>query len=575
VGDPRPEKLRELRLNVLAPSSPLARVCAQPSTALEAFVSFSGSAEVPASADLSNLPQERRAMFSAFSVSSQANVPAPHFGRGVVHFPRHRMLRKFHGAEKPLLVMKFGGTSVGDADSIAKVLQIVREAQSTHTVLVVVSAMARVTDSLIDAAVCSAGGDANVASAIFDALKSRHQQAAEVLLRSSVERDRFDRKMQSCLREGWEACQETGLAGHVTPKARDFISSLGERLCAPLVAAALRDCEIASEAVDARECLVTDSQHGSANPAIDLTRERCENRLRPLLGQGVVPVVTGFLGTTVDGALTTLGRGGSDYSASILGAALQAHEVIIWTDVDGFLTSDPRLVPDACTIPEISYQQAAALAYFGAKVLHPRTLQPLVQRGISVWIRNTFAAEREGTRISIEGPAGEAEVKALAAMKDISLVTLRVSRIEETPAALRRAIAAASAAGVDVVSAVQTDSPLKLGLVVRSSLAEQTLHRLRTEFTMEPNVYEFGVQNGAALVTLVSQNARHLAGVIQQACTILSQESVHVFAGSQDVSGCNVSFVVGLDAMQKALAALHKGFQLERLNSTLLASAKS
>src|SRR5207249_2049077 len=174
---------------------------------------------------------------------------------------------------------------------------------------------------------------------------------------------------------GERLCQGTILLRDLTLRARNAISSLCERLSAPLVAAALVEQGVNSEAIEATDVVVTDSYHGAAEPMMDPTRERCEARLRPLLEQGVVAVVTGFIGATSEGVLTTLGRGGSDYSATILGAALEADEVIIWKEVDGLLTADPRLVPGACTIPEISYREAAELAYFGAKVLHPKTLR--------------------------------------------------------------------------------------------------------------------------------------------------------------------------------------------------------
>ena len=197
--------------------------------------------------------------------------------------------------------------------------------------------------------------------------------------------------MDDLLQEGDRLCRGAVLLRELTLHSRDAIASLGERLCAPIVAGALAQSGIASEAIEATEVLVTDSCHGAADPFMDLTRERCESRLRPLLERRIVPVVTGFIGATPEGILTTLGRGGSDYSATILGAALDVDDVVIWTDVDGLQTVDPRLVPGGSTIPEISYREAAELAYFGAKVLHPKTLRALAQSGIPLWIRNTFA----------------------------------------------------------------------------------------------------------------------------------------------------------------------------------------
>ncbi len=283
--------------------------------------------------------------------------------------------------KKPLRIMKFGGTSVGNASCIRRVVEIIREASQQSNVLVVVSAMSGVTNKLVEAATQSEAGERDQVGVIFEQLREQHDAAVAALIRSPLERKRLGQKMHAIFDEGDHLCQGTILLRELTLRARDSISSLGERLSAPLVAAALADYGVASEAIEATELVVTDSCHGAAEPRMDLTRERCQARLRPLLQQGIVPVVTGFIGATEEGVLTTLGRGGSDYSATILGSAVDADEVIIWTDVDGVLTADPRLVPAASTIPEISYLEAAELAYFGAKVLHPKTLRPVTLSG--------------------------------------------------------------------------------------------------------------------------------------------------------------------------------------------------
>ena len=264
--------------------------------------------------------------------------------------------------------MKFGGTSVGDASAIQKVVDIIREASRDRDLVVVVSAMSGVTNQLIEAATQAQAGHRQAVETIFEQLRKRHDAVVSALIHSVPARTRIDRQMDKIFREGERLCQGTDLLRELTLRARDSISSLGERLSAPLIAAALTERGVASEAIEATELIQTDSCHGCADPRMDVTGERCEARLRPLLQKGVVPVVTGFIGATAEGVLTTLGRGGSDYSATILGAALEADEVTIWTDVDGLMTADPRLVPGASTIPEISYREAAELAHFGAKV---------------------------------------------------------------------------------------------------------------------------------------------------------------------------------------------------------------
>jgi aspartate kinase len=306
--------------------------------------------------------------------------------------------------KKPLRIMKFGGTSVGDASSIEKVVDIIRDAARESDLVVVVSAMSGVTSQLIDAAVQSALGDRLSVAAIFHELRRRHVAVVNALIHSAAERSRIGCEMDRLFQEGEQLCQCTMRMRELTPSTRDSISSLGERLSAPIVAAVLEEHGVASEAIEATELIQTDSCHGAADPHMDVTRQLCQQRLRPLVQTGVVPVVTGFIGATAEGVLTTLGRGGSDCSATILGAALDADEVIIWTDVDGLMTADPRLVPGASTIAEISYREAEEMAHLGAKVLHPKTLRPVTQSGIPLWVRNTFAPERPGTKITPAGP---------------------------------------------------------------------------------------------------------------------------------------------------------------------------
>ena len=326
--------------------------------------------------------------------------------------------------KKPLRIMKFGGTSVGDATRIRKVVEIIREAARESEVVVVVSAMSGVTNRLIEAATQAEAGNRDAVDTILEELRDRHNAAVNSLIHSVELRSRISRELRLVFEEGARLCHGTTMLRELTARVQDSISSLGERLSAPLVAAALAEFRLSSEAVGATQLVVTDTCHGSADPLMDLTRLRCESRLRPILRRGAIPVVTGFIGATKDGVLTTLGRGGSDYSATILGSALDADEVIIWTDVDGLMTADPHLVPGATTIPEISYREAAELAHFGAKVLHPKTLRAVTESAIPLWIRNTFFPERPGTRVTAAGSSTDNGVKGLTTISDVALISV-------------------------------------------------------------------------------------------------------------------------------------------------------
>jgi aspartate kinase len=343
-------------------------------------------------------------------------------------------------SHKPLRVLKFGGTSVGNSAAIARVAEIIGGARRESEIVVVVSAMSGVTNQLIEAGsqAALAEQDASVAirvADIFEDLRERHHSTIHSLIRSTARQSRLAAEIDRLLSEGAALCPAATQRGELTPALRDAISSLGERLSAPLLAAVLVEAGLASEAIAATELIQTDSCHGAAEPVMEATRKNCAAGLRPLLRCGVVPVVTGFIAATAYGTLTTLGRGGSDYSATILAAAIAADEVTIWTDVDGMMTADPRLVPEAVTIAEISYREAAEMAHFGAKVLHPKTLAPVTECGIPLWIRNTFAPERAGTRITLQASAGAAGAKGITALRldaEVALVSVVGSRLDSS-----------------------------------------------------------------------------------------------------------------------------------------------
>jgi len=472
--------------------------------------------------------------------------------------------------KKPLRVMKFGGTSVGNASCIRRVIEIIRQASHQNDVVVVVSAMSGVTNKLIEAATQSEAGERDQVATIFEELRKQHDAAVTALVPSSAERRRLGQRMQSIFDEGDHLCQGTILLRELTPRARDSISSLGERLSALLVAAALTDYGVVSETIEATELVVTDSCHGSAEPRMDLTRERCQARLRPLLQQGIVPVVTGFIGATEEGVLTTLGRGGSDYSATILGSAVDADEVLIWTDVDGVLTADPRLVPGASTIPEISYLEAAELAYFGAKVLHPKTLRPVMQSEIPVWIRNTFAPELSGTKITPTGPPNGGGVKALTAISDVALITVGGPGIVGMRDVLGRTFTTTAAVRADILLISQSSSQNDICFVVPLGVAKGAVEALRREFRQDlthEKVEHITLKTTIAIVAVVGERMRGIPGIVGRTLGALGREGVNIIAIAQGSSECNISLVVAQKDMKAALFAVHQEFQLGAVNA--------
>src|SRR5882757_314927 len=433
------------------------------------------------------------------------------------NYPLTERRRSERSPKKPLVVMKFGGTSVGDASCIKRVAEIIRASSRESNVVVVVSAMSGVTNRLLEAATNAETGDRTRVGAILEDLRKQHNAVAGALIRSTAGRKRIDRKVHTLFQEADALCQGTILLHELTLRARDAIASLGERLSARLVAAVLADSGMASEAIDATEVIVTDSCYGGAEPLMDLTRERCNARVHPLVRQGIIPVVTGFIGATAEGIVTTLGRNGSDYSATILGAALGADEVIIWSDVDGVLTVDPRLVPGVRRIPEISYREAAELAYFGAKVLHPKTLRPVIQSGTPIWIRNTFAPQGRGTKITPNARPNGGGVKALSAICNLTLIIVGGPGFIGIPDVLGRIFKTTSAVRADVLLISQSSSQNRICLVVSSSIADRVVEGLRREFasdlafeTMEHITFDSDV----AIVAAVGEKLRGISGIV-------------------------------------------------------------
>jgi bifunctional aspartokinase / homoserine dehydrogenase 1 len=473
-------------------------------------------------------------------------------------------------SNKPLRVMKFGGTSVADASCIERVAEIISSAARSSHLVVVVSAMSGVTNKLMEAAAFAQDGRSGQVAAIFRQLQARHEQVAAALIPSSAERSRIGRKMTRLFHEGEYLCQAALLAQQVTPQTRDSVASLGERLSAPLVAAALAQRALKSEAIAATDLIFTDANFGSADPHMDVTRAQCESQLRPLLRQGIIPVVTGFIGATAQGVLTTLGRGGSDYSATILGAALGADEVIIWTDVDGVMTADPRLVPNARTIPEISYREAADLAYFGAKVLHPKTLRPVMESDTPVWIRNSFAPGQPGTRISPAGLASRGDVKAVTAISEIRWIGIAGAGIAEVPDLIGRATAALSAIRADVWLTSLCQSREEISIAVNSAEAAHSAAALRQEFATElaqATLDRVEFRGSVALVTLVGQALHNVPEIRDRALAALAQAQIEVSAFGDGSAHGNVSLAVAHETVKQALVVLHQEFRLADFDS--------
>jgi len=470
-------------------------------------------------------------------------------------------------SREKIRVMKFGGTSVGDAIRIRRAAEIVATASKDSSVVAVVSAMGGVTNRLAEAAQASAAGNRDTAVQIAETLRKQHQEAVKDLVSNDDRRFLLIAEIEKIIEQVTGLCYGTALLRELTPRVLDEILSTGERLSARLLANALCELGLKGVAVEATELIVTDNISGRADPLMPQTREKAPARLLPLIADDLVPVVTGFIGATAEGMLTTLGRGGSDYSATILGAALDAAEVIIWTDVDGVLTADPRLVPEARTLREISYNEAAELAYFGAKVLHPKTLRPVSEAGIPVWIRNSFVPERQGTKITATGHPTARGVKAITAISGVSLITVGGRGIVGLPGVAGKTFSAVANAQANVLLISQSSSQNDICFIINSEDEARTVEMLRQAFAFDlahQQIEHITVNPDIAIVAVVGDRMRGTPGISGRTFSALGRRAINIIAIAQGSSEYNVSFVVEASMMGDAVLTLHSEFGLQR-----------
>lgn len=476
-----------------------------------------------------------------------------------------------------LLVMKFGGTSMGSAERMRVAAQLISDQQNKRSLAVVVSAMSKVTDLLLETMHRAELGDHAMVQTNIQTLLSRHLGACEQLLAmpgQAETRDEAAAAIRSLLSEFERITGGIALLGERPPRSVDEAVSIGERLSATLLAFYLRATGVAATAVNAADVIVTDAVFGNASPLIEPTRARCEEHLKPMLEQGIVPVVTGFNGATTDGRPTTLGRGGSDFSASILASALDASELWIWTDVDGIMTADPRLVKDVAVLAEVTYAEAAELAYNGAKVLHPRTLAPLVDKRIPVWSKNSFAPEKPGTKIvqSFDEPKG---VRAVTSMSNVALISMEPANAALSGTRLMaRTLDALALANVEILLLSSSSYRQSFCLLIRKSDVTPALEALEANLSIElahGYLKRIEVDENVGLLAVVGEGMRGTPGLAGRVFTAISREKINIIAIAQGSSELTIAVVVRLDGLELAVRSVHEECRLAHLNATLQA----
>ena len=466
-------------------------------------------------------------------------------------------------SSKRLLVMKFGGTSVGNAERFRQCANIVARAARNDRVVVVVSAMAGVTDLIFKTIDAARRGEAAATKTHLQKFESVHRELIEDLFaeghKSAAEG--FTAEISTQLHS---ACQAlAALRSDISAQTADSLVALGERISAWVLARFLQQSGSQAEFVRAEEVIITDSNFGNAAPDMEETRKSCARVLLPLVERGVVPVVAGYSGANVQGKTTTLGRGGSDYSATILGAATSANEVWIWTDVDGVLTADPRICPDATTLPEISFAEAIELAYYGAKVIHPKAAYPAADAGFPVWIKNSFHPEVKGTKITNAAQPVNSPVKSVTSVKNATLITL-VTRRDVHPAELwGRLFLRLGQEQTEVLFATQSSPEHALGLVLRSEDTPRVLKLIRTIFRVElaqAVLNPVEVNDDVAVITVLGESMKGTCGILGRVFSAVARREVSVIAVAQGASELSICFAVAASQSSEVVRAVHDEF---------------
>ncbi len=467
-----------------------------------------------------------------------------------------------------LLVMKFGGTSVGSPGALENVVKIVKEAREKgHELVVVVSAMSGVTNLLLEAAHKAEAGDETTARQAREIIAQKHAEATQHFLGQSPEREVVMAEINGLLNEFESLCHGIRVLGELTPRALDVIGGLGERISVPQVTAILNHIGVPAQGVPATELIITDNRFGSAVPLIGPTAEKTRAGLRPLLDQGKVPVVTGFIAATEEGVPTTLGRGGSDYSATILGRALRADEVWIWTDVNGVMSTDPRVVPEARSIPHLSYAEIGELSYFGAKVLHSQAIRPARRANIPVRILNTFEPEHSGTLITATATDSRKTIKAVAAIKNMSLITIEGPGMVGIPGVAGRTFTAVARTDTNVLMISQASSEQSICFVIPTPDVGRVVKSLENELAREierRDVDQVRSENDVVILAVVGSGMKGTPGVSGRLFGAMGRDKINVIAIAQGSSEFNISLVIAQGDADRAVRIIHQEFELEK-----------
>ncbi len=459
------------------------------------------------------------------------------------------------------LVMKFGGTSVGSSQAIRQAADIVHgEILHWENLVVVVSAMSGITDSLIACARAAVVGHVEKYEELITVMYEKHAKVMDDLLAYDEKRKQVCIELDGLFETLQTLCRGIHIMGELTPRGMDAVVALGERMNARLFSTVLQQYGTNSQAVDATTFIVTDASFQQARPLMDITRQKTKSVLIPLFTKKIIPVVTGFIAATEEGITSTLGRGGSDYTAAILGDCLDADEVWTWTDVDGVMTADPRIVSDARIIPEVSYNEISEMAYFGAKVLHPKSIRPVIERNIPLWVKNTFNPACPGTRIDGTYRSGNGRITAVTAIRGLSLVTVEGRGMLGVPGIAARTFAAVAKHDASVLMISQSSSEQSICFVIPSEAVVQVIKAIESEMEFElarHDIDRVWAQPDVVIVTAIGSGMRQTPGVSARLFGALGKEKINAIAIAQGSSEYSISVVVDAADADRAVRQIH------------------
>lgn len=461
-----------------------------------------------------------------------------------------------------MLTMKFGGTSVGSIEAIEAVADIIQNYHDRDSqIAIIVSAMSGTTDMLLQSVQQAMQGDKWGYLSLSQEIRDRHEDTINQLVSAGDLREGVLQNVNDLLDKHLELCDAIKILGEATPRIIDSIVSFGERLSSRLVAAVLAERGLNAHAFDAGEFLITDDNHQDAEPLWDATQRRIQQQLKPKIEQeGIIPIITGFIGSTPRGEITTLGRGGSDFSAAIFAAYLDSDELIIWTDVDGVMTTDPRLDKRAKVLPYVSYTEVGELAFYGAKVLHPKTVQPIINREIPLRVKNTFNPQAEGTLIGSESQPSDTIIKAVTSIRNVTMLTVSGKGMLGVPGIAGRTFLATANAGASILMISQSSSEQSFCFTVVDDRAPIVKDAVEYELSAEiarRDVDSVDITREIVIITVVGAGMRNRPGVAGHVFTTLGTNNINVLAIAQGSSECSISFVVAREDLDNAVLRLH------------------